>query len=316
MSHLYPSRPTTLPARFRRQRLLIVGCGDIGVRVARLLHPRMTIVALSSSATERAPTLRAAGVRHVLQGNLDVPASLARVSGLATRVLHLAPPPPDTDGSDPRTQTLLAGLRQRSLPAVLVYGSTSGVYGDCGGALIDETQALNPATARARRRVDAERRVRAWGQGTGTSVAVLRIPGIYAADREGGTPADRLQRGVPVLRAEDDVYSSHVHADDLARACVLALWRSRPGRTYHVCDDTRLLMGDYFDRAADLLGLPRPPRVDREQAQKVLSPMMYSFMTESRQLDNTRMKAELGLDLQYATVDDGLALLALRSRPA
>ena len=316
MSHLYPSRPTALPARFRRQRLLIVGCGDVGVRVARLLHQRMTIVAVSSSAASRALALRAAGVRHVLEGNLDVPTSIARLSGLATRLLHLAPPPTDTDASDPRTRSLLASLRQRSLPAVVVYGSTSGVYGDCGGALIDETHALNPATPRARRRVDAERQVRAWGQGTGTSVAVLRIPGIYAADREGGTPADRLRRGVPVLRPEDDVYTSHVHADDLARACVLALWRSRPGRTYHVCDDTRLLMGDYFDRAADLLGLPRPPRVDREQAQKVLSPMMYSFMTESRRLDNTRMKVELGLHLQHPTVDDGLALSVLRSRPA
>ena len=142
----------------------------------------------------------------------------------------------------------------RSRPAALVYGSTSGVYGDCGGARISETRAVRPDTPRAHRRVDAERTVR-WLGRTGVAARILRIPGIYAPDREGGTPRERLKKGTPVLRTEDDVYTNHIHADDLARACVAALWRGGPQRVYHASDDSELKMGDYIDLAADLYGL-------------------------------------------------------------
>ncbi len=138
-------------------------------------------------------------------------------------------------------------------------------------------------------------------------VSVLRIPGIYAPDREGGTPRARLERGTPVLRAEDDVYTNHIHADDLARACVLALWRARPQRVVNVTDDTTLKMGDYFDLAADLYGLPRPPRIARDTAGDQLPVMLLSFMSESRRLHNQRMKTELGLRLRYPTVAEGLS---------
>jgi len=136
--------------------------------------------------------------------------------------------------------------------------------------------------------------------------SVLRIPGIYANDREGGTPRERLQRGTPVLRAEDDVYTSHIHADDLARACALALWRGRAQRVVNVVDDSELKMGDYFDLAADLYGLPRPPRVSRDTANDQLPLVLLSFMSESRRLRNERMKTELGLRLRYPRVADGL----------
>ena len=135
---------------------------------------------------------------------------------------------------------------------------------------------------------------------------VLRIPGIYAPDREGGTPRARLLKGTPVLQAADDVYTNHIHADDLARACVRALWRGKPQRIYNINDDTQLKMGDYFDLAADLCGLARPPRVPRNTAQEQLPLMLLSFMNESRLLDNTRMKRELKLVLRYPTVETGL----------
>jgi nucleoside-diphosphate-sugar epimerase len=137
-------------------------------------------------------------------------------------------------------------------------------------------------------------------------VSVLRIPGIYAPDRPGGTPRDRLLRGTPVLVAEDDVYTNHIHADDLARACVAALWRGKPQRSYNVNDHTQLKMGDYFDLAADLYGLPRPPRVARSAAQDALPLVLLSFMSESRQLDNTRMVTELRLRLNHPDVASGL----------
>ena len=300
---LYATRPGALPARFRRQRLLIIGCGDIGLRVAQALPNRVRVLALTSSAN-RTADLRSHGVIPLL-GNLDDPASLQRLAGLAHRVLHLAPPPGE-GWQDPRTLALTRALRRRSPPSSLVYGSTSGVYGDCQGALATENRATNPDTPRARRRVDAEDAVRFLGRSAGVRSSILRIPGIYAPDRLGGTPRARLEKGTPVLRAEDDVYTNHIHADDLARACIAALWRGQPQRIYNVSDDTVLKMGDYFDMAADLYDLPRPPRIARDAAPSQLSLMLLSFMSESRRLDNARLKRELGLRLRYPTVEAGL----------
>jgi nucleoside-diphosphate-sugar epimerase len=289
--------------RLRRPRLLIVGCGDIGVRVARLLRGRYVVLALTSTASRR-DELRALGVVPLL-GNLDEPATLARLAGLADTVLHLAPPAP-AGATDERTAHLLQALARQGRVRRLVYASTSGVYGDACGERFDETRAVRPATERAQRRVDAERRVRWFGRAFGACVTVLRIPGIYAADRPGGHPRERLARTTPVLTAEDDAYTNHIHADDLARACVAALRRGLPQRVLHVCDDTDLKMGDYFDLAADLCGLPRPPRITRAEAADTLSPLLMSFMSESRRLDNRRMKRELRLALRYPTVRDGL----------
>jgi nucleoside-diphosphate-sugar epimerase len=211
---------------------------------------------------------------------------------------------------DARTTTLVRTLMLRSPPAALVYGSTSGVYGDCGGARIDETRAVRPHNPRAHRRVDAERAVRWFGRVTGVAVRILRIPGIYANDRVGGTPRGRLLKGTPVLCAEDDVYTNHIHADDLARACVAALWRGGPQRVFHTSDDTELKMGDYMDFAADVYGLSRPPRIASEEARVQLSAATLSFMGESRRLDNTRLKRELRLRLRHRTVASGLQSLS------
>lgn len=269
----------------------------------KLLLPRWRVVVLTTSA-ERLPTLRAMGVTPLL-GNLDEPGSLVRLGALADHVLHLAPPPqhgPD----DTRTRALLRALVRAGRVRRLVYASTSGVYGDCGGARFDETRAVNPHTDRARRRVDAEAQVRRFGRCSGAHVCILRIPGIYAGDRPGGHPRERLQRGTPVLAAADDVFTNHIHADDLARACVAALMRGLPQRVLHASDNTEMKMGDYFDLAADLCHLPRPPRITRETAGQQLSPMLLSFMSESRRLDNTRLKRELRLQLRYPDVRSGL----------
>ena len=302
----------------RRPTLLVVGCGDVGLRVLRLLRGRWRLLALSSSPA-RFDELRQAGAVPLL-GNLDQPATLARLGGLADAVLHLAPPAAHGT-SDRRTAHLLQALARAGRKATagcragcpasgrlkrLVYASTTGVYGDAAGASFDETRSVAPATDRARRRVHAETQLRAFGRDFGVKVSLLRIPGIYAADRPGGHPRERLARGAPVLCAQDDVYTNHIHADDLARACVAALHRGLPQRVVHVCDDTDLRMGDYFDLAADLCGLPRPPRLSRDQAAALLSPMQMSFMGESRRLQNRRLKQELRLRLQHPTVLQGL----------
>ncbi|HEY0955855.1 MAG TPA: NAD-dependent epimerase/dehydratase family protein [Roseateles sp.] len=283
-------------------RLLIIGCGDVGLRLLKLLADRWRVFALTSSP-ERVPALRAAGAVPLL-GNLDDAATLSRLAGLADLVLHLAPPAREGD-TDVRTRQLLGALARRP-PAALVYVSTTGVYGDCGGAVIDETRALNPATDRAARRVDAEAQLRAFGRRHGTRVSLLRVPGIYARDREGGHPRERLAKGTPVLVREDDVFTNHIHADDLARACLLALLRGLPQRAVNVCDDSQLLMGDYFDLAADLSGLPRPERITRAQAAERMSAMQLSFWSESRRILNHRLRRELRLKLRYPTPREGL----------
>jgi nucleoside-diphosphate-sugar epimerase len=304
---------TTSGRTARRPRLLIVGCGDVGLRVLRLLAGRWRVYALTSSPA-RCAELRAAGATP-LAGNLDDAASLARIAALAGRVLHLAPPPAQGT-ADLRTAHLLRALAGAGQVRRLVYASTSGVYGDCGGALVDETRALRPATDRARRRVDAEARVRAWGRRAGVGVSVLRVPGIYALDRDGGDPRERLRRGTPLLRAEDDVYTNHVHADDLARACIAALCRAAPQRCYHVSDDSHRRVGDHYDAVADVCALPRLPRLTRAEAAGRLTPQRMSFLGESRRLDNTRLKRELRLRLRYPCVEVALAAERPQGRAA
>jgi nucleoside-diphosphate-sugar epimerase len=292
-----------LPRRFCRPSLLIVGCGDVGLRVLPLLRGRWQVFALSSSPA-RVPLLRAAGAVPLL-GNLDEPATLGRLAGLADAVLHLAPPP-NQGRQDPRTAALLAALARGGRMRRFVYASTTGVYGDCQGARIDETTMPAPTTDRAWRRVDAETRVRQRGRAGGVRTAILRIPGIYACNRDGGDPRERVRRGMPALRAEDDVYTNHIHADDLARACVAALARARPQRVINVVDDTELKMGDYLDLVARLSGLPSVPRLSRAEAAATLSPMTMSFMSESRRIGNQRLKSDLRFVLRHPTVADGL----------
>jgi len=282
-------------------RLLILGCGDVGMRLLPLLRGRFRVFAVTSQPA-RCAQLRAAGAVPIV-ANLDEPASLRRLAGLAATVVHLAPPL-SSGLLDRRTRNLAAILPEHGR---LVYVSTSGVYGDCGGAVVAETRPVAPANARAKRRVDAEQVLRGWGARRGASVAILRVPGIYAQDR---LPLKRLREGTPALAAGDDVYTNHIHADDLARIIERAIWRGRPGRVYHASDDSELKMAEYFDAVADAFGLPRPPRLPREQLRHAVTPMLLSFMSESRRLDNTRMRRELGVRLRYRRVADALQAMA------
>lgn len=318
--------------RLGRPRLLIVGCGDVGTRILRLLSARMRVFAVTSQPGRRAE-LRAAGAVPLV-ADLDRPVTLARLRGLADRVIDLAPPPAQGHG-DPRTRALLAALRRTAwrraragrfasgaaseadiLPdrgwhrafeaaahhvpsRVFVYASTTGVYGDRGGARVQEFDAVRPQTPRARRRVAAESAVRRFGRDAGWRASIVRIPGIYAEDR---LPIARLNKRTPALSRQDDVYTSHIHADDLARTMIAGLWRGRPQRVVHASDDTELRMADYFDLVADRRGLPRPPRISRQQAGEVIDASLLSFMSESRRLDNRRLKRELRLRLRYPTV--------------
>jgi nucleoside-diphosphate-sugar epimerase len=266
------------------------------------LQRRYRVTALVRSLD---PVLDSAGVGQIA-GDLDDAASLAPLLGRAERIAHLAPP--SAGGTlDTRMRSLLAALAPRGrgamLPRRFVYLSTSGVYGDCAGEWVDETRPPNPQTERAMRRLDAERALGDWGERNQVEIAILRVPGIYASDR---LPLERLARGTPALRPEEDVYTNHIHADDLAGILVAALESARVGDVYNASDDGPMKMGEFFDLVADRSGLARPPRISREEAARLVPPELLSFMSESRRLSNRRMKAELGVRLRYSTARDGV----------
>ncbi|MBC7415762.1 MAG: sugar nucleotide-binding protein [Herminiimonas sp.] len=290
--------------RIGKPRLLILGCGDVGMRLLPLVRDRFRVFALTSQP-DRCAALRDAGAIPVV-ADLDDAPTLNRLARLSQRIVHLAPP--QSEGMLDRRTRRLTGILPEG--AHLVYVSTSGVYGDCGGQRIDETRTVAPRNPRARRRVDAEQVLRAWARRSGGSVSILRVPGIYAGDR---LPIDRLQRGSPALVAEEDVYTNHIHADDLARIVALTLFRGLPGRVYHAVDDSDMKMAEYFDAVADAHGMQRPPRLPRGELEQVVSPMLLSFMSESRRLVNDRLKNELGMRLDYPTVGDMLGRMKARA---
>lgn len=283
------------------QRLLIIGCGDIARRALPWLVKHYRVyAAVRSDAHHR--ELHALGATP-LRADLDKPRSLRRLAGIGNLILHFAPPQ-ETGVVDRRTQALLAALSTgKILPRRLVYISTSGVYGDCGGAWVSEERPPRPQTGRAQRRCDAEARLRRFGRKRRVAVSILRAPGIYAGDR---LPQARLERGMPLLQDNDDIYTNHIHADDLAVIAQAALSHGRPGRIYNATDDSVLKMGEYFDLIADRLGLPRAPRLPRAEIEQKLPPAMLSFMGESRRLTNRRIRRELGVKLIYPDVATAL----------
>lgn len=299
------------------KRLLIIGCGDVGQRLVALARARYRVYALTRDPAQ-CVALRALGVTPVI-GDLDKPQSLTTIAGIAHDIVHLAPPP-SQGVNDTRTAHLIAALMNRrrksnvqgSLPQHFIYISTSGVYGDCGGDVVPETRPAYPQTARALRRKDAERRLRAWGVRSGVPVSILRVPGIYADDR---LPLARLARGTPALHDAEDSFVNHIHADDLARMVIAALNFATPGRAYNAVDDLPQKMGEYFDLVADRHGLSRPPRIARSEAMRLIPGNLLSFMSESRRLSNRRIKQELRFRLRYPSVHEGITGAGTHAAP-
>ena len=283
------------------KRLLLVGCGDIARRALPYLLGHYRVFAVLRDRAQF-PVWRQRGAQPIW-ADLDDVASLRRLAGLAERIVYLAPPL-GQGLRDTRTRRFLAMLRrQKTSPQQIIYLSTSGVYGDCAGAWVSETRPPRPTSARAERRLDAETEWRRFGVQSGARVSVLRVPGIYARER---LPLERLQKNLPALCAADDVFTNHIHADDLARLICATLRYGAPNRIYNASDDSALKMGDYFDLVADHFALPRPPRLAQEDAEQALSPLQFSFMRESRRLDNRRIKEELKAQLHFAHVALGL----------
>ena len=281
--------------------LLIVGYGDIGQRVAKLALSAGFDVAAASRSIELKATDLDKNV-ELFTANLDRLGTLGELPTRQSMVLYLAPPPPHGD-TDPRVQMFCKSILKSEMPTKVVYVSTTGIYGDCDGEIVDEMRAPHPETERAKRRLDAENCFRTWGKQHGVPIVTLRVAGIYGPGR---LPIDRLESGVPVLRKEQSPFSNRIHSDDLARVCLAAVQKGTDGAIYNVCDGEESTMTDYFMTIADFFGLKSPPEISMAEAQTQLSPEMVSYLLESRRLDNSRMIERLGIELLYPDLKTGL----------
>lgn len=283
------------------QRTFIAGCGDIGKRIVALIQAQgeseIGVLARSERAAE---TLRRLGLETVI-GDLD--ADLMQAPDVRHATIFYLVPPPLRGENDTRVERFLARLDPLAPPARLVYVSTTGVYGDCQGRWITESQPLNPQTDRARRRQAAERCLLAWGEKTHVPVVVLRVAGIYGPGR---LPLERLRQGTPTVHPEESGASNRIHADDLAAVCLAAAARGRAGGVYNISDGNPSSMADYLDRVADLTGLKRPPRIGLDAARRQLPAGLMSFLLESKRIDNRLMLTELGVSLRYPSLEEGL----------
>ncbi len=287
---------------FEPESVVIVGCGDIGRRVADRWQgvPVSGLVRSKTSAEQ----LQHAGIRP-LQADLDKPASLKDLPVAGALVYYFAPPP-GKGTSDPRMLHFLSAIDPAQLPCRIVYISTSGVYGDRGGEMVNEDTPPNPQVDRAKRRYDAEQHLRRYGREHGIAVVILRVGGIYGPGR---LPRKRLEDRVPIIHEHLAPSTNRIHAEDLAQICVAAAQRGRADTIYNVSDGTDSNMTEYFNTVADFLKLPRPPAIDWQEAERTLSKGMLSYLKESRRMDNRRMLEELGIELQYPTLESGLAAM-------
>jgi len=283
------------------ERVFIVGCGDIGRRVARLAQEGGAAVTALARSEETAQKLRELGIESV-PGDLDDPSTLTALPTRGAVVFYFAPPP-GGGFTDPRMRSFCLSVQPGEEPAKVVYISTSGVYGDSGDELVTEETPPDPKTSRGRRRYDAETVLAAWGKERGVAVVILRVTGIYGPGR---LPLQHLTSGQPVLVESEARFTNRIHSDDLARVCMAAAARGEDGDIFNVSDGRPGTMTEYFTVCADALGLPRPRQVTLEEARQVMSPLMLSYVTESRRLDNRKMLEKLGITLRYPTLAEGV----------
>lgn len=283
--------------------LLIAGYGDIGLRVALLALKEGIAVGALVRSEEKVRALSAQGMTAVL-GDLDDSAAPVRGLNPAGMTVLYTVPPPGGGEYDTRLRVFLGSIEPGEEPATIIYLSTTGVYGDRQGGIVNEETPPKAATSRARRRLDAENLLLAWGRSRGVKIVILRVSGIYGGNR---LPLNRLREGVPVLRSEESPFTNRIHADDLARICLVAADRGEDGAIINISDGESSTMTDYFNAVADAFDLPRPPQVTREEARESMPPLLLSYFSESRRIDNRRMCEQLKVQLLYPDLATGLA---------
>jgi nucleoside-diphosphate-sugar epimerase len=283
------------------KKIFFAGFGDIARRISRQSEVNGLPIALITRSEEKFAQLTAQGFEAILD-SFDDPENLSPLP-LSGRTVFYTAPPPGGGFSDTRVGVFCAQISAENLPDKVIYISTSGVYGDCGGGLVDETVSLNPQTARAKRRADAEMQLQQMSRTFGVPLVILRVTGIYGPTR---LPLQRLQQNHPVLKPEESNITNRIHAEDLARICVAAALRGEGGDIFNVSDGEHGTMTDYFNTVADHFGLPHPEQIGRSEATKVMNPLMLSYINESRRMDNRLMLKKLNIELLYPDLEAGL----------
>ncbi|MBW2477588.1 MAG: SDR family oxidoreductase [Deltaproteobacteria bacterium] len=286
---------------FNFKHITIVGCGDIGVRVSLLLQKQTCHVKAMARSGESAERLGAYRIEPIL-ADLDDRDSLKKLNLTDQLVFYLAPPP-GGGTVDSRMRNFCQAIGSGQVPIKLLYISTSGVYGDCAGSWVTEDTPVHPQTSRAHRRLDAETTLCEWGQTYGVSTPILRVTGIYGPGR---LPIARLQQRHPVLKEDESPLTNRIHAEDLAAICLDAARHGQHAEVYNVSDGRPGSMTEYFNTIADLLGIPRPPQISMADAKTQMTPMMLSYLCESRRMANNKMLSDLRVTLQYPDLVAGL----------
>jgi nucleoside-diphosphate-sugar epimerase len=286
----------------------IFGCGDIGRRIAKALIDespsdyKISGCVHSIQSQQQAASL---GVRCNIV-DLDKLGSDVSIDITACRgaELYYTVAPQKQGLNDQRSDSLIKHFMEADIrPSKVVVISTTGVYGDCDGDWVCELSSTEPKTERGRRRLDLERQWLAWGESQGVAIVVLRVPGIYAFDR---LPRKRLEQKTPVVRASECGFSNRVHADDLARMCLLAMRKATAGEVYNATDGTPGKISEYLQAAAQALGYPSLPEISMSQAEQQLSEGMLSYLSESRKISSQKIVNQLGYQMLYPDFKQGL----------
>lgn len=285
------------------RKVYIAGCGYIGERIARFYHASGAEVTCMVRSPEHAAHLESAGCAAVIISSLDDPAALPQPT-LSGSILFYLVPPPGGGIADSRARNFIDGIGDSERPLKIVYMSATSVYGGTGGAVVTEESAAIPDSAMGKRRLDAETAFREYGRAADVPVVILRVSGIYGPGR---LPLMQISQGQPLLNEHESGPSNRIHADDLASICVAAAENGENGEIFNISDGLPLSMTTYFNACADALGYPRQPQVTLEEARRVMSPLMFSYVSQSRIIDNSRMLKRLGVKLRYATLAEGLA---------
>lgn len=281
-------------------KIFIAGCGYIGERLARRYRESGTAVTCMVRSPEHLARLEDAGFSG-FTASLDEAAALPPFELSGSVLLYLAPPP-GGGIADTRARNFIARIESR--PVKIIYMSATSVYSESGGEAVTEESPAVPDSAMGKRRLDAETAFREYGAAAGVPVVILRVSGIYGPGR---LPLMQISQGQPLLFESESGPSNRIHADDLAAVCMAAVERGVDGDIFNVSDGHPSSMTAYFNACADALGYPRQPQVTMDEARLSMSPLMFSYVSQSRIIDNRRMLERLKVNLHYETLADGLA---------
>ena len=284
------------------QKVFIAGCGYIGRRIAQSYMESGVGVTCMVRSQELASGLETDGFNAIIF-SLDDPEAIPTLS-LSDTVLFYLVPPPGGGITDSRARNFIAHISETEKPTKIVYMSATSVYKSVSGDIVTEESPTSPDSAMGKRRLDAEAAFLEYGAAQNVPIIILRVSGIYGPGR---LPLMQISQRQPLLNENESGPSNRIHADDLAMVSIAAAKNAVGGDIFNISDGHPSSMTSYFNACADALGLPRQPQVTLGEARLVMSPLMLSYVSQTRVVDNRKMLERLKVKLRYETLTEGLA---------